>query len=79
MSSKSKKVSPRILHESPVILPEISNVSGNETFLVLKFGYLRSNYEEHSYIVNSSIALTHDQAKQLAHQILETLEKLEEL
>lgn len=79
MASPRKKTTPQFTYEKPIMYPEISNISGNETHLVLKFGYRRNNYDENSYIISSSIAMTHEQAEKFANQILETLERIENL
>ena len=79
MTKKNHEEQPRFIHEAPVMIPEISNISGNKTHLIFKFGYRQNNYDERSYIINSSISLSHEQAKQFAQQIIETLEKLEKL
>lgn len=77
MSSRTKShksQTPQIINENPIFMPELINISGNETHLVLKFGFKK---HEKSYVIHSSIALTFEQAEQFIRQIEDALESID--
>lgn len=74
--SNQSKTEPKLIYDVPTMLPEISNIRGTETHLIFKFGYKQNNYDEESFVITSSIALTFEQAEQLANQISQILNGL---
>lgn len=64
-----------IIYENPIMIPEITNISAGENYLMLRFGYKK---HDKSFVINSSIGLTYEQAKKLVNQINDAIKSYEE-
>jgi|GEM_PF-5948252 hypothetical protein len=64
-----------IIYENPIMMPEITNISAGKNYLTLRFGYKK---HDKSFVINSSIGLTYEQARELVNQINDAINSYEE-
>lgn len=75
MQKTSSTKQNNIIYESPIMIPEVTNISAGENYLTLRFGYKK---HDKSFVMNSSIGLTYEQARKLVNQINDAIKSYEE-
>ncbi|HHX2526378.1 TPA: hypothetical protein ACU8BY_000273 [Neisseria subflava] len=82
MSNKQHKQVPShahdteyITYDSPIMVPEITNISAGVNYLILRFGYKK---DDRNFVINASISLTYEQARDLVEKIDKVIDSYEE-